>query len=239
MTIIQSGARSITTGHIVRRALRLIRAIGEGETPTAQEYTDALEAMNSMLDSWRNDRLMVYAVQSVDFTLTGASSYSIGPGQTFNAVTPILVQSAGFTLAGHDYGVDVVGAEQYGEITEKALIADYPRVVYYEAGAPNGLVYIWPVPSSGTLSLDLYVPFANYTNPADAVILPAGYERAIAYNLAIEIAPEYGKEPSVAVAAIAKESKRQIESTNSPLPIAHMEIHSMHSRSAYDIQRGW
>ena len=52
----------------INRALRLIGAIGAGETPTDDERADALVALNAMLDTWRNEKLMCYARQ--DETLT-------------------------------------------------------------------------------------------------------------------------------------------------------------------------
>lgn len=239
MTIILSGTgRTVTVGNLIRRALRLIRVIGEGETPSAQEYSDSVEALNAMLDSWRNDRLTIYAIKAHDFTLTGAASYSIGPAQTFDTVTPVKVDGARYTTGGTEYSVVVIDQPQWAAITDKDLAGSLPSVVYFERGSPYGRVYLNPVPSSGTLTLDLRQPFDNYSNVADEVRLPAGYEQAIAFNLAVMLAPEFGKEATATVFKIADDSLRALKRINSPRPVACMEIGHLGARAYYDITRG-
>lgn len=41
-----------TASDIITRALKLVRAVPAGETPSDEEMTDALDALNDMLHSW-------------------------------------------------------------------------------------------------------------------------------------------------------------------------------------------
>ena len=44
----------MTVQDLIKSTLRLIGAIGQGEEPTTAELTDAMTALNLMLDSWQN-----------------------------------------------------------------------------------------------------------------------------------------------------------------------------------------
>ncbi len=69
-----------TAGDDINSALRLIGQLAEGETPSSETTTDALSALNSMIDSWSAERLSVYSTQ--DQTVTwpaGSSNESLGP----------------------------------------------------------------------------------------------------------------------------------------------------------------
>ncbi len=57
----------------------------------------------------------------------------------------------------------------------------------------------------------------------EAVDLPAGYERALVFNLCIELADEWGKEVSRAVAINARDSKKLIKRNNSRTPILKVD----------------
>ena len=50
----------------------------------------------------------------------------------------------------------------------------------------------------------------------DVLYYPPGYLRTIKYNLAVELAPEFGVEPSRTVRQIARDSKRNIKRINNP-----------------------
>ena len=44
-----------TATQVINRALKRLRVIGVGQSPTANETTDCLEALNDMLFAWRAD----------------------------------------------------------------------------------------------------------------------------------------------------------------------------------------
>ena len=45
-----------SAGDQINRALRLLGVLAEGETPSAAVSTDALTALNQMIDSWNTER---------------------------------------------------------------------------------------------------------------------------------------------------------------------------------------
>lgn len=206
-----------TAATIINRALKLIGAIGSGESGSADELADGLVSLNAMIDAWNNDRLMIYAVQDETLTLVnGQVSYTIGSSGNLNTTRPVKIESAFLRVSDVDYPVDVIEVDEYNAIPDKAVTSDMVSHVYYKPSSPLGVLYVYPVPNTAqSLKLQTRVPFTAFAATSTTVALPQGYERALAYNLAIEIAPEYEKEPSGTVVRIANESLAAIKRTNS------------------------
>jgi hypothetical protein len=84
----------MTGNELVRGAMRLIGALAAGETPTAEEYADGIEAANLMIDSWATERLTIREFTDVSGTMTGAASYTVATGGNFSTTTPARLEYA-------------------------------------------------------------------------------------------------------------------------------------------------
>jgi hypothetical protein len=74
---------------------------------------------------------------------------------------------------------------------------------------------VYPVPTIAmTLNLWSWKPLSSFAAVTDVVSLPPGYEKAIAYNLAIELAPENEVPVPATVERGAITSKKLIKRTN-------------------------
>ena len=73
---------------------------------------------------------------------------------------------------------------------------------------------------------------------ATELVLPPGYLRAFKYNLACEIAPEFGVEPSATVQRIAMTSKRNLKRINNPNDVMSMPYPLVGARQKYNIYSG-
>lgn len=205
-----------TVNDIISGSLRLIEEIGAGQSASADDAADCLSALIAMIDSWSIQGGSIYTETIETFNLTGATSYTIGSGGVFNTTRPVKIRAATYTLSGADTyeeNLEVLSMEEYAYQTDKT-VSGYPKRVYYDAGYPLGKFYFLPIPSSGVFKLFSEKPLTNYTSVNDSIILPPGYERALRYNLAVEIAPEFGKQANQTVGMIAFESKNAIENKN-------------------------
>jgi hypothetical protein len=85
--------------------------------------------------------------------------------------------------------------------------------VYYDPQLTNGVLKVWQ--ASGDvrrrLRMSVRYPVQDFDAAADNADFPAEWLRALKFNLAPEIAPEFGKEPSRTVKEIARETKRQLQ----------------------------
>jgi hypothetical protein len=73
---------------------------------------------------------------------------------------------------------------------------------------------------------------------ATNLAFPPGYLRAFKYNLACEIAPEFGVEPSPTVQRIAMASKRDLKRINNPDDIMSMPYSIVATRQRFNIFAG-
>ena len=213
-----SGLLSVTASDVIRRALRIIGAIAGGETPSSTEEADALQVLNAMLDSWNTKSLAVYALRDESLTLTGAASYTIGMGGDLNTARPVKIEAAYTRLSSIDYHVEQASADAWYQLAAKSTIGTVPEWLYYEPSYPLGTLYLYPKPTTGVLHLVTRAPFAAYS-AADSLVLPPGYQDAITYNLAIRLAPEYGRPVTPEVAAIARDALNSIGLVNFRAPI--------------------
>lgn len=205
-----------TIRDVVTRSLKLIEEVGAGETASSESAFDGLNSLITMIDSWSIQNQLVFTETRESFSLTsGDGDYSIGSGANFNTTRPIEIIAAFIRIDGTDYSLELIGAGQYSEIPDKSAQA-MPNVMYFDGNYPNANILLHPVPNqSMTLHIYSKKPLSNFTSLDDTLSAPVGYERAFIYNLAIEIAPEYGKQASPSVIQIAGESKIAIESANS------------------------
>jgi len=79
------------------------------------------------------------------------------------------------------------------------------------------------------------------TQPATLVTtlaFPPGYLRAFRYNLACELAPEFGVEPSPTVKRIAMTSKRNLKRINNPGDIMGLPYSIVGTRQRFNVFSG-
>lgn len=205
-----------TAATIIDRSLRLLGQIGAGETPTTDEYDDGLEALNAMLDAWRNEKLLCYAKQEETLTLaSGDASYTIGAGGDLVTTRPVEIVHAWILDGGISYDVWPMNEAEYAAIPAKTTQSNWPDRFLFRPTMATATLIVYPVPdATRTMKLVTRVPLAAFASTATTVTLPPGWERALANNLAIEIAPEYEASVPPSVLKAAAESLAGIKRAN-------------------------
>ena len=212
---------------IIDRALRLICAIASGESPTTAESNDGLTALNAMISSWQTEKLNVYAFVDTAFTMSnGDSSYTVGPAGNF-ALTPRppTIENCYIRANNIDYQVELIDKDKWISIPDKTSDSDIAIYAYYEPTLATGTLQLWPVPNAAySLHIVTWTTLAELAAVGTTITLPQGYEDALAYNLAIRVAPEYEKRPSQEVKDVAVETKAAIKRANNRPMLMNNEL---------------
>jgi hypothetical protein len=232
-----------TAGDQINRALRLLGVLAEGETPAASVSQDALMALNQMIDSWNTERLSIFNTIDQVFTWpAGEIQRHLGPTGEFVGVRPVLLDDATYYRdpgTNVSFGIKFINQQQYDGIAVKTVTSTYPQVMWINMEYPNIQMTVYPKP---TRDLEWhFISVQELDQPATLVteiLFPPGYLRAFVYNLAMEIAPEFGVEPSPQVQRIAMTSKRNLKRINNPDDIMSMPYAIVASRQRFNIYAG-
>jgi len=232
-----------TAGEQINRALRLLGVLAEGETPSAATSQDALMAMNQMIDSWNTERLSVFCTQDQVFNWpVGEISRTLGPTGDFVGNRPVYFDDATYyrdPSTNVSFGIKFINQQQYDGIAVKTVTSTYPQVIFVNMTFPDVEMFIYPRP---TRLLEWhFISVQELDKPADlstVLYYPPGYLRAFTYNLAMEIAPEFGVEPSPQVQRIAMTSKRDLKRVNNPDDIMSLPYAIVATRQRFNIYAG-
>ena len=234
---------STTAGDQINGALRLIGQLAEGEVPSAETSADALTAMNQMLDSWSAERLSVFSTQDQQFTWPASQkTRTLGPTGDFVGNRPVLLDDSTYFRDPSNnisFGIKIINQQQYDGIAVKTVTSTYPQVIWLNMDMPNMSMYIYPVP---TKALEWhFISVTELVEPATlatVLVVPPGYLRAFRFNLAAEIAAEFGIEPPPQVQRIAMSAKRNIKRINNPDDVMSLPYSIVATRQRFNIFAG-
>lgn len=176
---------------VIKRALRLIRAIDAGETPTATESSNALAVFNAMIGSWGAQPQTAYAMTDVTATLTGSQQeYTVGTGG--DITTRIVRIESAYILDGNtSLPLNVYTDDEWNGIPDKTNTGT-PLVYNYQRGGTLGSLRLWPIPSKSYSMIMTSIVALDSLELTDTIVWPAEYEDAAALSLARRLSPEYG-----------------------------------------------
>ena len=228
---------TITPRTLIYDAYRSLGVLRPGQAASDDGMDDALRALNDLLDSWQIEHLMVYAVNGTTYPLVaGTASYTLGPGGTLSPTNPVKVEGAGLMRSGVtcETPVPVLTAAQYRGCSQHG--------VYIDGAVPVSTLTVRPAPT-GDESLVLYTwaPFTAFAHLDEAINFPAGYARALRWNLALELVPYAAimtKIPNAALALVQAQSdasKGWVKSFHSSPPPEMSMPAGLGCGCAYDI----
>ena len=213
---------------IIKRSLRLLGVEASGETPGTNESNEALAVLNSMIDQWSLEKLMIYQVVNNIFTVTaGTTSYTMGPvgsGATWESsqvTRPLNIQRYSAFLRANqsgintDYVMDYFPNDRFQNIFQKTITTNYPWAWTCDWAYPICTVRIYPQPTiSAQFGLSEYAQLIKFNSLTDTLVMPPGYQQALEWNLCLDLGAEYGVEPSAVVLSKAQETKFNIKRAN-------------------------
>jgi hypothetical protein len=245
----------MTALDLIKRSMRLLGLLNVGDVPTNEEAQDGLTALNAMVDAWATERLMMFTTGRNLYNLAqNQQVYQIGPlGPDWIAPRPEYIDGAGLLLTNSDptqvleIPLEVLRTDkEWARVRAKGITSQLPTKLYYDRGFStgggnlgSGNVAVWPVPLVAN-QIALYTPtiVSQFTSLTQTISLPPGYNRALAYNLAIEYAPEFTVQPSEVVVAVAQMSKDSLKRANLQLDKLRTDLPRGEHGGHWDYQLG-
>jgi hypothetical protein len=185
----------MTAQDIIYVALRSIGVLRTGQTPSADALVDSLSALNSMLDSWSTENLMLPVEARALFPLTASQqTYLMGPGGDWNTARPSLITSIAFVInsvPATEYPLDMLSDEDWREVFSKGITTSQPTAAHLENTPTQMSIDLWPVPSAnGTVAVYSSGPLTTFAdlNSTQYTFQP-GYDLALKYCLAETVWP--------------------------------------------------
>jgi hypothetical protein len=204
-TISSSTNYSATRDDIIKRALRIIGAIGQGETPSTDAYTEASQALNDVVKEWEADgmQLWKYNLSSAITVTAGTSVYTIGISSTINQQAPLKIVQAFFrnNSTNNDRPINLVTQQEYQMLGNKSVQTSPNQLWYKPPGPPStemiGTITLYPTPDTNCATNEkLYVvgmyPLDDFDASTDLADFPSFYYNALVWGLADQLSYEYG-----------------------------------------------
>lgn len=175
---------------LINAALRKCGVLAEGETASTESITNCTQALNNIVVRFATLGMPLWKRTELAISLVaGTINYTVAN----SLKTPQVILR------------DVTGGTQY-ELVEKSRY-DYNRLPSNTSGIPvhytfnpnleNGTVTIWPIPdssaaSSKAITVVYQKEFDGFVAATDTPDFPSYWTDALIYELAVNIAPEYG-----------------------------------------------
>jgi hypothetical protein len=231
-----------TVRDLINAAMMDIGAIAAGEAASSSEQTDVLNALNNLLDSYSNEKMVIYSKTIETFPLIGGQqTYTMGVGGTFNTARSQLIESAGIFVPGVgsnpgvEIPIDIITVDEWAAIQVKSTTSPIPLRLYNDNANPLCNLNFWPVPTGGnSVMLYSWKPLTDFANVSVTLALPPGYNRFLQKGLAIEICPMFGKSASPELVKTYSEAKSNVKRSNKYPKYLGMDASLLGPRSGFN-----
>jgi hypothetical protein len=191
---------SLNRDQVITGALRKLAVLPSGGTPSANQVTEADQALNAIVKAFQADGMPLWKISSQAFTVVdGTSSYTVGPSLTINCPKPLRIIQAFWTPSGGtNTPLNVYNRYDFNDLPQGSTFEGSPVNLYYQPLRTSGTIKLWPTPDNSTTSITFHYqsPYEDMDAAANDFDFPSEWIQALIYNLAWSMAPEYGIPPT-------------------------------------------
>lgn len=221
-----------TARDLVKASLRTINAIGQSDAGSNEMFNDALDELNTMIESWNTDNLIPFVQTDTILNLvSGQSEYTIGVSGDINTAVPNDITQISLIIDSTEFPLDKVSNYEFNQraITNST---GYPNIFTYRLDYPLATIQFYPTPSTGSVNV-FYPKLLSTLTLNDTIALPHGYWGALQYGLAEQLLPIYG----VAGDANALEIKQRAYTMKNRLQVQNYQTRLLgNSRREWDFE---
>lgn len=175
-----------------------------------------------MVEAWGIEHLALFTLNRNTFTLVpGTQNYTVGTGGTFAMARPARIEYVSIVILNNpaqplELPLRMFNDDEWQtQIPIKSTTTTIPTGVYDDGGFPLRILSYWPVPTVANQTiLGTWSALTSFPDLVTDVTFPPGYLKALRFNLAVDLAPEFGVSLRPEVLAQAIASKAAIKSVN-------------------------
>lgn len=181
---------NLTAQQLIDTALKKITVLGEGETSSGDQYTDAQVILNLMLHSWSmgGPNLWTMTEATAIMLVSGTQEYTLSP-------RPRSVMNMRFAIDGvEQYPLSEWDRQDWDRFPMKTQTGN-PLKFVLDRQRTATTVKFWPVPSFGSGTYTVPYSFervwSDVSAPAQDVDVPQEWLETVVMNLAARLADDY------------------------------------------------
>lgn len=193
-----------TCREICTDALRKAGVVAHDDPATADEIDTAKRGLNRMLKAWQNRGHNLFASADMSVNVTTDADYTLDPVRPLGIHEPIMLKRGTSELA-----MSAMTREEYWRLPNKATTGT-PTQYYYDRQREAARLYVWPVASSATGTLEIsYTRELDDVDLDDPVDVPSEWYDAVVYGLAARLTDDFAPIANAqAIVARAEEELR-------------------------------
>jgi hypothetical protein len=183
----------LTRDNIIAAAMRKCGALAQGQSPTAEDLTNGMQALNALVSEFQTLGMPLWKRTQYSLALIASTvSYTIGVGQTTNTAFPLKIQSAVIRdSSGSAQEVTQLARTEFNLLNTSST--GKPVQFTYQPFVNYGVLKVWPSPDQAyTMEITYSKPVDGYTAATETPDFPQEWQNALIYGLAALLAPEYG-----------------------------------------------
>lgn len=178
---------NLTRNQILERAFRIVGAIGDTASMTAEMYEQGSIALNTLVKGWQADHIFLWTVRQLTQALSIADAdYSLSSDPFV-----VDIEAAALRISNTDTPLKVISWRDYFEIENKSAAGDPTHVCLDARITPT--LYTWPVTASSgrTLVYRGIIKLADFDSAAGNPDLAIHWLNALSYGTAADLCDEY------------------------------------------------
>ncbi len=197
-----SGSYNFTANRdeVIKGAMRMAAGLGDWEAPQPSQVTTAAFLLNSIIKSYHNIGMPVWthvkiSIPAISFDSEG--KVTIGPAGTFPTAKPLKVSQVILNYDGSSRPLELLDKQSFNLYNNPETTDGTPVAAHFQPLRDTSVLYIWPVPDQDVIlgaTVDIYhqVSLQDVDIASDELDFPVEWLRLLRYELAVDLAPEYG-----------------------------------------------
>ncbi len=168
-----------TRDDIIKRALRIVGGLGQGETPTAAQLTESAVALNMLIKFLSTKGMMLWRREEIDVTpVANQETYTIGPGLAVDQNRPLKIYTVDRYNATTGISIGMIGLSQSDfSAVNTSNISSTPSQYWLEPLRTSAKFHVFPKPDATFAANEVFriyyqAPLSEFSSGASNPDIP-------------------------------------------------------------------